>query len=86
MESRAIQEAAEETTENTAPASLARILVALDASDHANRALEEAVRLAKSADGVITGIHAYAAALHHRRRQLLEGARQELYRAEHALG
>ena len=42
---------------NTAPASLGRILVALDASEHANKALEEAIRLAKSADGVITGIH-----------------------------
>ena len=33
-------------TENTAPASLKRMLVALDASEHANRALEESIRLA----------------------------------------
>ena len=42
----------------TAPAALARILVALDASEHANKALDEAVRLAGSAKGVVTGIHA----------------------------
>ena len=54
---------APDVTENSAPVSLTRVLVALDASDHANKALEEAVRLAATADGVITGIHAYAAAL-----------------------
>ncbi len=62
-----------------APVSLKRILVALDASDHANRALEEAARLAKSADGVITGIHAYAAQLHDRRFKMMEGGLPERY-------
>ena len=38
-------------TANTAPVSLARILVALDASEHANKALDEAIRLAASANG-----------------------------------
>ena len=55
-------------TEAPAPApetaAFDRILVALDASDHANRALEEAVRLAASARGTVTGVHAYAAKLH----------------------
>lgn len=64
---------------NTAPVSLKRILVALDASDHANRALEELTRLAKSADGVITGIHAYAAMLHDRRFKMMEGGLPERY-------
>jgi hypothetical protein len=51
----------------TAPVSLARVLVALDQSDYANQALGQAVRLAGSAGGTVTGIHAYAAKLHDRR-------------------
>jgi len=65
-----------------APVSLERILVALDASDHANRALQEAVRLAGTADGTITGIHAYAAQLHDRRFRQMEGALPERYHVE----
>jgi nucleotide-binding universal stress UspA family protein len=66
----------------TAPVSLARILVALDASDPANRALEEAARLAGSAGGTITGIHAYAARLHDNRFRQMEGGLPERYRKE----
>jgi nucleotide-binding universal stress UspA family protein len=65
-----------------APVSLARILVALDASDHANRALQEAVRLAGSAGGTVTGIHAYAAKLHDNRFRQMEGGLPERYRKE----
>jgi nucleotide-binding universal stress UspA family protein len=65
-----------------APVSLARILVALDASDHADRALEEAVRLAGSAGGRVTGIHAYAAKLHDNRFRQMEGGLPERYRKE----
>jgi nucleotide-binding universal stress UspA family protein len=71
---------------DTAPAPLTRILVALDASEHANRALEEAVRLAKSADGVVTGIHAYAAMLHDRRFKMMEGGLPERYLEEEEMG
>ena len=85
MGSQAIR-VAPDVTENSAPASLARILVALDASDHANKALEEAVRLAATADGVITGIHAYAAALHDRRFKMMEGGLPERYREEQEMG
>ncbi|MFQ5784282.1 MAG: universal stress protein [Alphaproteobacteria bacterium] len=67
---------------DTAPVSLKRILVALDASEHANRALAEAVRLAASADGTITGIHAYAAKLHDRRFRQMEGGLPERFRKE----
>ena len=77
-----VENLATEVTENTAPASLSRVLVALDASDHANRALDEAVRLAKSAEGTITGIHAYAAQLHDRRFKMMEGGLPERYLEE----
>ncbi len=66
----------------TAPVSLARILVALDASEHADRALEEAVRLTASAAGAVTGIHAYAAKLHDNRFRQMEGGLPERYRKE----
>ncbi len=65
-----------------APAALARILVALDASDHANRGLAEAVRLAGFGGGTVTGIHAYAAKLHDRRFRQMEGGLPERYREE----
>lgn len=67
---------------DTAPVSLKRILVALDASEHADRALTETVRLAGTAEGVVTGIHAYAAKLHDRRFRQMEGGLPERYRAE----
>ncbi len=76
----------EQRTPDTAPAKLARFLVALDASEHANKALAEAVRLAKSADGVVTGIHAYAAMLHDRRFKMMEGGLPERYLEEEEMG
>ncbi|MBT3787774.1 MAG: universal stress protein [Alphaproteobacteria bacterium] len=69
-------------TENTAPASLKRMLVALDASEHANRALEESIRLAVAGGGHVTGIHAYAAQLHDRRFKMMEGGLPERYHEE----
>lgn len=70
---------------DTAPASLARILVAVDASDYANRAITEAVRLAVSAGGTLTGIHAYAAKLHDQRFRQMEGGLPARYREESEL-
>lgn len=63
-------------------AKLGRVLVALDASEYSDRALQESVRLAKSADGEITGIHAYAAMLHDRRFKQMEGGLPERYLEE----
>jgi nucleotide-binding universal stress UspA family protein len=62
--------------------SFSRMLVALDASEHANHALAEAVRLARSAGGTVTGIHAYAAKLHDNRFKQMEGGLPERYRKE----
>ncbi|MBI1732883.1 MAG: universal stress protein [Gammaproteobacteria bacterium] len=62
-----------------------RILVAVDASDCANRALHEASRLAAINNGAVTGIHAYAARLHDQRFRQMEGGLPEQYREEEAL-
>lgn len=70
------------TSPATLPISFWRILVALDASDHANRALGEATRLAASFRGVITGIHVYAAKLHDSRFRQMEGGLPEQFRKE----
>ncbi|MBL6931807.1 MAG: universal stress protein [Rhodospirillales bacterium] len=61
---------------------LGRVLVALDASEYSDRALAESVRLAKTVNGEITGIHAYAAMLHDRRFKQMEGGLPERYLEE----
>ena len=68
---------------NSSAAVPARILVCLDASEHANRALAEAIRLAGAIeDGLVTGLHAYAARLHDDRFRQMEGGLPERYRKE----
>ncbi|VAW10117.1 hypothetical protein MNBD_ALPHA09-1109 [hydrothermal vent metagenome] len=67
---------------NSAPVPLTRILVALDQSDYANQAMAEIARLAATAGGTITGIHAYAAKLHDRRFKQMEGGLPEKYQRE----
>ena len=63
-------------------AAFGRIMVALDASEHADRALAEALRILDPGHGVITGIHAYAAQLHDRRFRQMEGGLPERYLEE----
>ena len=58
------------------------VMVALDASPYADRALAEALRLAKPDGGAVTGIHAYAAALHDRRFRQMEGGLPDRYLVE----
>jgi nucleotide-binding universal stress UspA family protein len=62
-----------------------RILVALDSSDHSNRALAEAIRLAGLAGARVTGTHVYAAQLHDLRFRQMEGGLPEQFRAEREL-
>ncbi len=61
------------------------ILVAVDCSDHSNRAVVEAMALAGLADASITGVHVYAARLHDRRFRQMEGGLPERYRQQEML-
>jgi nucleotide-binding universal stress UspA family protein len=69
----------------TVPLLPGRILVALDASSHADRALSEAIKLSQSTGGAITGIHTYAAQLHDRRFRQMEGGLPDRYREDVAI-
>jgi len=63
-----------------------RILVALDSSDHANAAMQNAAELARLVDEpVITGSHVYAAKLHDMRFRQMEGGLPEQFRQEQEL-
>ncbi len=66
----------------TAPVRLNNVLVALDQSDLANKAVVEAIALVKPVSGTIVGIHAYAAKMHDRRFKQMEGGLPERYRYE----
>ncbi len=61
------------------------ILLALDASDHANRATVEAAGIAALSNARVTGTHAYAAMLHDRRFRQMEGGLPEQFRVEQEL-
>ena len=64
----------------------ARILVALDSSDHANSAMDTALRLAAMSDDArITGVHVYAAKLHDVRFRQMEGGLPDKFREEQEL-
>ena len=56
-----------------------RFLVALDASEYADHALAQVLKLVPAADGQITGIHAYAARLHDARFRQMEGGLPDRY-------
>ncbi|MEO5363790.1 MAG: universal stress protein [Magnetococcus sp. DMHC-8] len=63
-----------------------RVLVALDSSPYAGRALTQGVAVASLTEGaVITGLHAFAAKLHDLRFRQMEGGLPEQYRQEEVL-
>lgn len=61
------------------------ILLAVDASDHATRGIDEAAALASDADAQITAVHVYAAAMHDMRFRQMEGGLPEAFREEREL-
>ncbi len=61
------------------------ILLAVDSSDHSNRAIEEAVELARRFGSGLTATHVYAAKLHDVRFRQMEGGLPEQYRQEQEL-
>ncbi len=72
-------------TETPSPGYYQNILNALDSSDHSNRALSDAVKLATMSGARLTGTHVYAAKLHDVRFRQMEGGLPEQFREEQEL-
>lgn len=75
----------EESVETTELPAYESVLVAVDASDHANRAAIEATAIAKTFNARMTATHVYAAKLHDLRFRQMEGGLPEQFRAESEL-
>ncbi len=61
------------------------ILVAVDASDHSNRGVKDALDIAEIWQSRITGAHVYAARMHDQRFRQMEGGLPEKYQEEEEL-
>ena len=61
------------------------ILLATDSSDHANRAITEAITIARLYHAKIIGVHVYAAKLHDARFRQMEGGLPQQFRQEQEL-
>ena len=72
-------------TESAALPVYQSVLLAVDSSDHSNRAVQEAVNLAALWEGQVTGAHVYAAKLHDLRFRQMEGGLPEQFRVEDEL-
>lgn len=66
----------------TKPALYRRILLGVDASDHSDRGVREAIRIGALGGATLTGAHVYAAKMHDRRFRQMEGGLPEPYREE----
>lgn len=58
------------------------ILVGVDASDHANRGIKDAIDIGNLFDSTVTGAHVYAAQMHDRRFRQMEGGLPEQFKEE----
>jgi len=67
------------------PMGYRHILVGADASHHSNRAIKEAIELAKIWRSEITGAHVYAAKMHDKRFRQMEGGLPEEFKQENEL-
>jgi len=76
--------AAESTQPQTLPG-YDSILLAVDSSDHSNRAITESLALAEIWNSRFSALHVYAAKLHDRRFRQMEGGLPEQYREEQEL-
>ena len=68
-----------------APVLYRQLLLAVDSSDHSNRAATEAVALAGLTGGEVTGSHVYAAKMHDLRFRQMEGGLPEQFQQEQEL-
>lgn len=77
-----------QVTEENSPAPLPAyhsILLAVDSSDHSNRATTEAIKLAEIWNAKVIGAHVYAAKLHDLRFRQMEGGLPEQFQEEQEL-
>ncbi len=61
------------------------ILLAVDSSDHSNRATEDAIELAELYQSTVTASHVYAAQMHDKRFKQMEGGLPEQFKEEDEL-
>ncbi len=77
-----------DTTDELSPeldTSYQSILLAVDSSDHSNRATDDAIELAKLYQSCMTASHVYAAQMHDRRFKQMEGGLPEQFKEEDEL-
>lgn len=70
------------TEEHSPLSTYQQILVAVDASDHANRGIKDAIDIGVLFDSTVTGAHVYAAQMHDRRFRQMEGGLPEQFKEE----
>ncbi len=84
MNTQAAQQTKDNSTSETWP-QYQSILLAVDSSDHSNRAVEDAVSIAEAYHSKVTAAHVYAAKMHDMRFKQMEGGLPEQFREEDEL-